>query len=120
MLSLRTHEIDLLTMVAPSGGVTADVPVVIGNLCVIPVTDAAEGEKFAGCAIGVFELPKATGGGQSFAAGAIVEWDSATGKCIANAGGAGDFDIGFAVEAASTTDTTVKVVKPSVTTTVNA
>lgn len=55
---------------APAGGVTAGVPVVLGTLVVIPLTDAAEGEGFAGRTGGVWSLPCAAG----LTLGAKVGW----------------------------------------------
>lgn len=110
----------LLTMTAPVGGVTADVPVVIGGLCVVPVADADAGALFAGYTVGVFELPKATGVGTDFDAGDVVEWDASAAVCIANGGAAGDFDLGYVVAAVGVSDTTVKVAKVLATTTVNS
>lgn len=119
MQSCTQNDINQLTMVAPSGGVTKDVPVVIGSLCLIPVASAVEDELFAGKVLGQFELPKTTGAGKDFAAGELVEWDASAAKCIPNGGAQDDFDLGYAVEAAGEDDTTVKVAKVLATTTVN-
>ena len=50
---------DSLTLPAPSGGVTSGTPVIIDALVVVPVTDAAEGQLFAGRRVGVFSMPVA-------------------------------------------------------------
>lgn len=49
---------DVLTLVAPSGGVVSGVPVLIGGLLVVPQASAAVGELFAGEVRGVLELSK--------------------------------------------------------------
>lgn len=47
---------DVLTLTAPTGGVTSGVPVAIGQLVVVPITDAAEGELFGGKTNGVWSV----------------------------------------------------------------
>lgn len=79
MKTFRQHG-DTVDFVAPSGGVTSGVPVVIGTAFAIPVADAAEGETFAGCMVGVHELPKKTGAGSNFNAGALAYWDAGNGR----------------------------------------
>ena len=69
-----------ITLTAPAGGVVSGLPVKIGALVVIAITSAAEGESFTGQADGVWRLPAATG----LTAGALVKWDSATGKLVAD------------------------------------
>lgn len=59
---------DVLTLVAPVGGVVSGVPVAIGQLVVVPITSAAEGEKFGGKTNGVWNVAVADG----LAAGAAV------------------------------------------------
>lgn len=48
-----------LTLTAPTGGVLSGVPVVVGNLLVIPKNNALAGEKFTALWRGQFALPKA-------------------------------------------------------------
>lgn len=48
----------VVTAVAPTGGVTSGIAVVIGALCLIPAVSAAEGEEFEGCTEGVYTFPK--------------------------------------------------------------
>lgn len=55
------QEGNALDLVAPAGGVTAGKPVKIGDLIVVPSTDAAEGETFAGWTEGVYEVDTDTG-----------------------------------------------------------
>ena len=49
-----------LTLVAPTGGVTAGMPYAIGDIVVVAHEDAAEGEAFVGFTCGVFELATAS------------------------------------------------------------
>jgi predicted RecA/RadA family phage recombinase len=109
MLSVIQPDVDILTMVAPSGGVTADVPLMIGDLCVIPVCDADEGELFAGRTRGVFRLPKHSG--TAFTAGELVEWDVSAGELIAPGSTAGDIEIGYVMTAAGSSDTYAVIAK---------
>lgn len=50
-----------LKFTAPAGGVTVDVPVIIGGWVVIPQDTVDAGETFSGCITGVWNLPKASG-----------------------------------------------------------
>lgn len=118
MQSLVQHDVDNLTLVAPSGGVTADVPVMIGDVCVIPVADADEGELFSGLTRGVFRLKKHVG--TAFSAGALVEWDVSAGEIITPGAVAGDIEIGYVVTAALSADTSIKIAKFSATPAVNS
>lgn len=61
--------------IAPTGGVTAGVPVYIGNLLVLPRVSADEGERFAGVGHGARAwIPKASG---ALTAGQPLPWDVA-------------------------------------------
>lgn len=85
---------DVVTLTAPTGGVTKDVPVQIGQLLVVPTATVAEGELFEGHTRGVFSVTKA--GSQAWAEGAIVYWDAAAGNFTTVA--TGNFQAGVAVE----------------------
>lgn len=52
---------DVLTLIAPAGGVLSGVPAVVGALVVVPLVDADAGEEFAGKPGGVWRLPAANG-----------------------------------------------------------
>lgn len=65
---------DALDFVAPTGGVTSGSPVKIGGMLVIPVTDADEGDKFAGQVVGVINATKV--GSQAWVPGDVVFWDN--------------------------------------------
>ena len=71
---------NVVTLTAPVGGVVSGTPVKIGALVVIPLVTAAAGERFTGRTRGVWLLPATT----SLTAGALVKWDSATGKLVAD------------------------------------
>lgn len=49
---------NVMTFIAPSGGVTSGSPVIIGSFFLMPAYDAADGEECEGATVGVFELPK--------------------------------------------------------------
>lgn len=70
----------VVTMTAPAGGVVGGTPVKIGALVLIPMDTVAAGNKFQGRTEGVYLLPVATG----LTAGALVKWDSATGKLVSD------------------------------------
>jgi predicted RecA/RadA family phage recombinase len=75
-----------VSLPAPAGGVVSGVPAKIGALVVIPINSAAEGEQFTGQTDGVWRLPAATG----LTVGALVKWDSDTGKLVADSAKDGD------------------------------
>ena len=67
-----------IQLAAPSGGVTVDVPEIIGTMFVVPLNTALEGELVAGYTLGNFTLPKATGFAPS--AGDAAYWDNSLKK----------------------------------------
>ncbi|SFL26966.1 capsid cement protein [Azotobacter beijerinckii] len=52
---------DVLTLAAPAGGVVSGTAYAIGQLVVVALEDAAAGQPFQGHAVGVWQLPCATG-----------------------------------------------------------
>ncbi len=68
----------VLTLTAPTGGVTSGVGCVIGALFVVALHGAEEGQAFEGQCSGVFGLPKTSA--QAWAEGAEIYWNSSTGK----------------------------------------
>ncbi len=98
---------DVITVPAPAA-VSSGVPIILGVLLAIPVTDAAIGDPVACTIEGVVELPKLTTA--VITAGAAVNWESGAGEVIIAAGGAGDLNaFGVAIEAAGNGAETVKV-----------
>lgn len=91
-----------LTLTAPSGGVTASVPLLIGALLIVPHNTAAQGEPFEGERVGVHTLPKATS--QAWTEGAKLYWDN-TAKNITTTA-SGNTLVGVASAAAGSSDTT--------------
>lgn len=69
---------DVMEFTAPTGGVTVDVPVLIGGLFVIPEVTAAAGARFNGILEGVVTLPKNTG--EVWTEGAPAYWDAANAR----------------------------------------
>jgi predicted RecA/RadA family phage recombinase len=86
---------DVVEYTAPSGGVTKDVPVLIGQLLVIPTVTVAQTLRFNGLTRGVISVTKV--GSQAWAEGAVVFWDA--GNSRFTTAGAGNFQAGTAVEA---------------------
>jgi predicted RecA/RadA family phage recombinase len=85
-----------MTFTAPSGGVTAGVPVKIGALLVIPVASALQGELFAGETQGVFSVTKV--GSQAWTEGVAVFWDNGNNR-FTTTSATGLFLAGVAAEA---------------------
>jgi predicted RecA/RadA family phage recombinase len=96
----------VLTMVAPTGGITSGAGYIFGAIFGVAMTDAPEGAPVEVAVEGVWELPKPTAA-VSFAAGARVSWDQGARNCVI--GGTGTYPIGVAVSAAATTDPVVRV-----------
>lgn len=103
------QEGDVLSLIAPSGGVVAGKGYVIGSLFVVALVTAAAGEVFAGATEGVFEMTKnAAGSGKAFTAGEAIFWDNGSDKRWDKTA-TGFFQCGVAVAAAATDATTVQV-----------
>jgi predicted RecA/RadA family phage recombinase len=97
---------NVVTLVAPTGGVKSGDLVQIGMFIGIAAIDAAEGDDFECALTGVYELPKTAGSGID--QGAIVLWDASASACV-GAPGAGNTPIGAATEAAGSSATKVRV-----------
>lgn len=69
------QEGNVMTFTAPAGGVVSGVPVIIGDLTVIPAVTAAVGVEFEGAVEGVYEVPKLAP--QVWAEGETLYWDPA-------------------------------------------
>lgn len=95
-----------LTFIAPSGGVTNGVPVLVQNVVVVPNSTVAVGIAFEGDIEGVFTLPKTAGA--AWTAGQVLYWDSAAGS-FATAQSATARRAGVAAAAALSADTTGNV-----------
>jgi predicted RecA/RadA family phage recombinase len=74
-----------VTAVAPTGGVVAGTPVLIGALLLVPAITAAEGVEFEGVTCGVFELPKTSANTPTQFAKAY--WNSTAGEATTTASG---------------------------------
>jgi predicted RecA/RadA family phage recombinase len=70
---------EVMTFTAPTGGVTAGTPVLIGGLLVVPRETVAQTLPFDGDAEGVHALPKADS--QAWTEGAVIYWDNAAKNC---------------------------------------
>jgi predicted RecA/RadA family phage recombinase len=96
----------VVTMTAPTGGITSGAGYIFGSIFGVALYDAAEGTPVEVGVDGVWELPKPTAA-VSFAAGARVSWDQSARNCTVPATGC--FPIGAAVAPAAATDPVVKV-----------
>ena len=94
---------EAVSCIAPSGGVTVDVPVLIGSLFGVPAVTAAEAATFNLLTHGVWDaLPKTTG--TAWTAGQKLYWNDSTHKFTTVAT---DIDVGaHAVDAAGSSATT--------------
>lgn len=98
-----SHEGEVVTLTAPTGGVTAGTPVLITNLLVIPRTTAAEAASFDGDVCGVHTgVPKATGA--TWAEGQNLYWDDTAKKFTPTA--TNNYYAGVAMAAAASGDAT--------------
>jgi predicted RecA/RadA family phage recombinase len=95
----------MMPFTAPSGGVVAGTPYLIGSLLVIAQETVAAGASFDGLTTGVFVLPKATG--QAWTEGLKLYWDN-TAKNVTSTVGSNTL-VGVAAVAAASADTTGKV-----------
>lgn len=95
-----------ITLLAPSGGVVSGTGYVIGSIFGVALATVAAGLPCEFGIEGEWILPKPNSV-TTFAQGAGVWFDTATGLCKAT--GAGFFQIGIATVAAAATDATVRV-----------
>lgn len=96
----------IIDCVAPAGGVTVGVPVIIGGcLVVVPSVTTTVGKTFAGQLDGIFPIKKATG--YSLAVGDIVYFDFTTDKRAESSSAL--IPIGRCIEAAGSSATRVIV-----------
>lgn len=66
----------MITVTAPTGGVTSGQGVLVGNLFGVAATTAAEGDSVEMATVGVYELPKLASA--VIAAGARIAWECAS------------------------------------------
>lgn len=93
---------DDLEFTAPTGGVTVNVPVLIGGWFVIPDVTVAAGVRFNGKTVGVHTLTKNTG--EAWAEGQAAFWDATNLRVTTDA--TAGFPIGSVVVAQLSADTT--------------
>lgn len=94
---------NVLEFTAPSGGVTAGVPVLINGLVVIPTASADAGDTFRGATQGVFTLSKTSL--ETWTVGQAAFWDAAN-AAVSNDPAVGHLPIGAITEAAGSSATT--------------
>lgn len=86
---------DTLDLVAPEGGVTSGVPLLVGGVLVVPQVTAAAGVTFAGMVVGVHAYTKTAS--QAWTQGQAIHWNTSTSKFDSDASTGPR--VGFAVEA---------------------
>ncbi len=98
------HEGDVLTLTAPSGGVSSGDLVTIGSILGVALADAAAGASVSIRVTGVWKLPKASG--QAWSEGVTLYWDATAKNATTSSGGGANAKLGVAAEAAASADTT--------------
>jgi len=96
---------DVITIPAPTAGITSGDGVLVGNLFGVAANTAVEGELAEVATTGVYTLPKATS--TVLALGARVAWDNVT--RVVTTPGTGCYVIGVAVNEAGNGAATVSV-----------
>jgi predicted RecA/RadA family phage recombinase len=96
---------DMITVTAPTGGVTSGQGVLVGNLFGIAAITAAEGGNVEIATVGVYELPKLASA--VIAAGDRVAWDDTAKQVVLP--GTGMVSIGIATVAAGNGTATVRI-----------
>jgi len=96
---------DMITVTAPTGGVTSGQGVLVGNLFGIAATTVGEGADVEIATVGVYELPKLVSA--VIAAGARVAWDDTAKQVVLPA--TGMVPVGTATLAAGNGVATVRV-----------
>lgn len=102
------HAGEYIEYVAPSAVAAGDV-VVQGELIGVAKLDILAGGLGSLAVAGVYDLPKATGGGTAITAGASVYWDVAEGVAKTNAESGANKLLGKTTRAAADADATVRV-----------
>ena len=93
----------------PGSDVSAGDVIVQGDLVGIAKGDIAANKLGALAVEGVFDVAKASGGGVTFSAGALVYWDDTNDLAVATDGAGANKLLGKAVAAAADADATVRV-----------
>jgi len=92
----------------PGADVAAGAVVVQGELVGVAKTPIAANSLGALAVEGVFDFPKATGGGSAITAGAQLYWDATNEVATTDAGAGANKAIGKSVLAAADADATVR------------
>ena len=106
--AVYVHEGDAIDY-TPGSDVAAGDVVVLTDLIGIARTPIKANERGSLAVAGVFDLPKATGGGTAISAGAKVYWDEANTVATTDDGGGANKLLGKVVKAAADEDATVRV-----------
>lgn len=75
---------NVMTFTAPSGGVVAGTPKLIGSLLVVPQNTVAQTLPFEGMTTGVHELAKVSA--QAWTEGVKIYWDNTAGNMTTTVG----------------------------------
>ncbi|MBL4833648.1 MAG: DUF2190 family protein [Pseudomonas sp.] len=89
---------DIVTVIAPSGGVKSGDLVRVGHILGVAITDAAEGDEVELKTTGVHDLPKTSA--QAWAVGAPI-YSIAASNLLTNVPGTGNYLVGVATEVAA-------------------
>ncbi len=97
---------DIVTVIAPSGGVSSGDLVRVGSIIGVACTDAAEGDEVELKTTGVFDLPKTSA--QAWTVGARI-YAIAASSLLTNVPGTGNYLVGVATAAAANPSATGRV-----------
>lgn len=95
-----------ITFLAPYD-VASGAAFLVGTAFAVANYAAKAGEEVEGSTTGVYDLNKHTGTGQGFTQGQAVYWDNNNKRCTATA--SGNYPIGYATDAATTSIAGVRV-----------
>lgn len=101
-----------ITIVAPAGGFTVDVPKLVGSMLVIPGSTVAAGVVTTVFINGVWTMPKTTG--IAWTAGMKLYWDNAAAKVTNVSAGNTYIGIALQIQASGDTEGAVIMVGPVV------
>ena len=104
---------NVVTVLAPVGGVSSGDPVLVGSLFGLAVYGAVEGKDVEIATAGVFTLPKATG--TAWSVGDPLYWDASAKKLTKTAGDNLHVAIAAAIAASGDTTGAAKLIEPKLT-----
>lgn len=103
------HNGTTIPVTAPSGGLTAGAPYLLGTLLVVPLNTVAETEQTTAYTEGVYVQAKTTG--EAWTQGAALYWDVSEAKWTTTASGNTLKGVAYAAAASGDTSGTVLIIQ---------